>query len=61
MDNEVLAKLQELCYALAGVVAIVGSINIYIDMNNEPGKVRRTIIRTVAVCVLLAAIAAAIQ
>lgn len=61
MDNEVLATLQELCYAIAGVVAIVGSINIYIDMNNEPGKVRRTIIRTVAVFVLLVAIAAAMQ
>lgn len=61
MDNEVLAKLQELCYAIAGIVAIVGSIDVYIDMNNEPGKVRRTIIRTVAVFVLLVAIAAAIQ
>lgn len=61
MDNEVLAKLQELCYAIAGVVATIGSINVYIDMNNEPGKARRTITITVAVCVLLVAIAAAIQ
>ena len=31
----------KLCYAIAGVVAIIGAISVYIAMNNEEQDVRR--------------------
>lgn len=33
----------KLCYAIAGVVAIVGAISVYIAMNNEEQDVKKTI------------------
>ena len=32
----------KLCYAIAGVVAVVGAISVYIAMNNEEQDVKRT-------------------
>lgn len=34
----------KLCYAIAGVVAIVGAISVYIAMNNEEQDVKKKII-----------------
>lgn len=50
-------SFQNLCYAIASVVFIIGVIQVYVDMNDEPRKVRRTIITTVVVCALLIAVA----
>ena len=33
----------KLCYAIAGVVAVVGAISVYISMNNEEQDVKKTI------------------
>ena len=33
----------KLCYAIAGVVAVVGAISVYIAMNNEEQDVKKTI------------------
>ena len=34
----------KLCYAIAGVVAIVGAISVYIDMNNEEQDVKNILV-----------------
>lgn len=54
-------SLQNLCYAIASVVFIVGVIQTYVDMNNEPHTVKRTIITTVVAIVSLIAVAMIIQ
>ena len=38
----------KLCYAIAGVVAIVGAISVYIKMNNEEQDVKKSIMMIVA-------------
>lgn len=49
---------QTICYALSGIVAFVGTINVYDKMNDEASKeVVRSIITTVAVFVALIAVA----
>lgn len=50
----------KLCYALAGVVAIVGAISIYIAMNNEEQDVKKKIMMTVGACIFLIAAAQAL-
>ena len=40
-----------LCYALAGIVAIVGAISVYIAMNNEEQDVKKKIMMTVGACI----------
>ena len=35
----------KLCYAIAGVVAIVGAISVYIAMNNEEQDVKNILVR----------------
>ena len=47
-----------LCYALAGIVAIVGAISVYIAMNNEEQDVK--IMMTVGACIFLIAAANAL-
>ena len=49
-----------LCYALAGIVAIVGAISVYIDMNNEEQDVKKKIMMTVGACIFLIAAANAL-
>lgn len=44
-----------LCYALAGVVAIVGAISVYIAMNNEEQDVKKKIMMIVGACIFLIA------
>lgn len=50
----------KLCYAIAGVVAIVGAISVYIAMNNEEQDVKKKIMMTVGACIFLIAAAQAL-
>ena len=49
-----------LCYALAGIVAIVGATSVYIAMNNEEQDVKKKIMMTVGACIFLIAAANAL-
>ena len=49
-----------LCYALAGIVAIVGAISCYIAMNNEEQDIKKRIMLTVGACVFMIAAANAL-
>ena len=49
-----------LCYALAGIVAIVGAVSVYIAMNNEEQDVKKKIMHTVGACIFLIAAANAL-
>ena len=49
-----------LCYALAGVVAIVGAISVYIAMNTEEQDVKKKIMMVVGACIFLIAAANAL-
>ena len=46
-----------LCYALAAIFAIVGSISVYIAMNNDEQDVKKKIMMTVGACIFLIAAA----
>ena len=50
----------KLCYAIAGVVAVVGAISVYIAMNNEEQDVKKKIMMTVGACIFLIAAANAL-
>ena len=50
----------KLCYALAGVVAVVGAISVYIKMNNEEQDVKKSIMMLVGACIFLIAAAQAL-
>ena len=50
----------KLCYAIAGVVAIVGAISVYIAMNNEEQDVKKKIMMGVGACIFLIAAAKAL-
>ena len=50
----------KLCYAIAGVVAVVGAISVYIAMNNEEQDVKKKIMRVVGACIFLIAAAQAL-
>ena len=50
----------KLCYAIAGVVAIVGAISVYIAMNNEEQDVKKKIMLIVGACLFLIAAARAL-
>ena len=50
----------KLCYAIAGVVAVVGAISVYIAMNNEEQDVKKQIMMVVGACILLVAAAQAL-
>ena len=50
----------KLCYAIAGVVAIVGAITVYIAMNNEEQDVKKKIMLVVGACLFLIAAAKAL-
>ena len=52
--------LVNLCYAIAGVVAIVGAISVYIAMNNEEQDVKKKIMMVVEACIFLIAAAKAL-
>ena len=50
----------KLCYAIAGVVAVVGAISVYIAMNNEEQDVKKKIMMVVGACIFLVAVAQAL-
>ena len=50
----------KLVYAIAGVVAVVGAISVYIKMNNEEQDVKKSIILIVGACLLVGAAAQAL-
>ena len=50
----------KLCYAIAGVVAIVGAISVYVKMNNEEQDVKKSIMMLVGACIFLIAAAQAL-
>ena len=50
----------KLCYAIAGVVAIIGAISVYIAMNNEEQDVKKKIMMIVGACIFLIAAAQAL-
>ena len=49
-----------LVYAIAGVVAVVGAISVYIKMNNEEQDVKKSIMMIVGACLFLVAAAQAL-
>lgn len=52
--------VQNLCYVLAGIVAVVGAISVYIAMNNEEQDVKKRIMMVVGACIFLIAAAQAL-
>ena len=50
----------KLCYAIAGVVAVVGAISVYIKMNNEEQDVKKSIMMIIGACIFLIAAAQAL-
>jgi type IV secretory pathway VirB2 component (pilin) len=50
----------KLCYAIAGIVAVVGAISVYISMNNEEQDVKKKIMMIVGACIFLVAAAQAL-
>ena len=50
----------KLVYAIAGVVAVVGAISVYIKMNNEEQDVKKSIMMIVGACIFLVAAAQAL-
>ncbi len=50
----------KLVYAIAGVVAVVGAITVYIKMNNEEQDVKKSIMMIVGACLFLVAAAQAL-
>ncbi len=50
----------QLCYAIAGVVAILGAISVYIAMNNEEQDVKKKIMMVVGACLFMIAAAQAL-
>ncbi len=51
---------RKVCYALAGIVAVLGAISIYIKMNNEEQDVKKSIMMIIGACVFLIAAAQAL-
>ncbi len=50
----------QLCYAIAGVVGVVGAISVYIAMNNDEQDVKKKIMMVVGACIFLIAAAQAL-
>lgn len=52
--------VQKLIYAIAGVVAVIGAVSVYIKMNNEEQDVKKSIMMIVGACIFLLAAATAL-
>lgn len=52
--------VQNLMYAIAGVIALVGAFNVYFKMQNGDQDVKKTIMMTVGGCVAMIAMATAL-
>lgn len=57
MTTGLAQQLIKLCYAIAGVIAVVGTLNVYIEMNMEDGHAKRNAAITVGICALLFVVA----
>lgn len=55
-----LKPVQNLIYAIAGVVAVIGAFSVYVKMNNEEQDVKKSIMMVVGACVFLIAAATAL-
>lgn len=51
---------RKVIYAIAGVVATVGAISVYVKMNNEEQDVKKSIMMIVGACIFLVAAATAL-
>ena len=52
--------VQQLIYAIAGVVAVIGSIQVYMKMNNGDQDVSKSIMMLIGACLFLVAAAVAL-
>lgn len=52
--------VQNLCYAIAGVVVLGGAISVFIKMNNEEQDIKKSIMLIVGSCIFLIAAAQAL-
>ena len=52
--------VQKLVYAIAGVVAVIGAVSVYIKMNNEEQDVKKSIMMIIGACIFLVAAATAL-
>lgn len=52
--------VQNLIYAIAGIVALGGAISVYIKMNNEDQDIKKSIMLVVGGCIFLVAAAQAL-
>ena len=50
----------KLIYVIAGIVAVLGAISVYIKMNNEEQDVKKSIMMIVGACIFLIAAAQAL-
>ena len=55
-----LPVVTKLIYVIAGIVAILGAISVYIKMNNEEQDVKKSIMMIVGACIFLIAAAQAL-
>ena len=55
-----LPKVRAIIYAIAGVVALIGAISVYISMQNDEQDVKKKIMMTVGACIFLIAAATAL-
>ena len=55
-----LPLVRSLIYAIAGIVAVLGGISVYIKMNNEDQDVKKSIMLIVGACIFLVAAATAL-
>ena len=51
--KDYIPAVQKLIFAIAGVVALVGAIPVFIKMNNEEQDVKKSIMMVVGACVFL--------
>ena len=61
MTIENIQGLIKLCYALCGVIAIVGAVQSYVLMNIDDKRARKSIAATVIFCVVFIALAQLIE
>lgn len=58
--NKYLPVVVKLIYVIAGIVAVLGAISVYIKMNNEEQDVKKSIMMIVGACIFLIAAAQAL-
>ena len=58
--EQYLTPVRMVIYAIAGVVALVGAVSVYISMQNDEQDVKKKIMMTVGACIFLIAAATAL-